>query len=84
IAAIADTFDALTSKRPYKDPYPPEVVYDIMKEERGEHFDPEILDICIANFDQFLEIRGKVGTFEGEAYQKFLFSERDRINGKID
>ncbi len=80
IVAIADTFDALTSKRPYKDPYPPEITYDILKEERGKHFDPEILDIFIANFDQFLEIRGKVGTFEGEANKNFMLSERDKTN----
>jgi putative two-component system response regulator len=83
IIAISDTFDALSSKRPYKDPYPPEVIYDSLKKERGEHFDPEILDIFITNFDQFLKIRGKVGTFEGEAYEKFLFSERDKIHNKI-
>jgi len=79
IVAIADTFDAITSKRPYKDPYPPEVTYDILKKERNEHFDPEILDIFIKNFDQFLEIRGNVGTFEGESFQNFILSERDRL-----
>ncbi|MBC8441085.1 MAG: response regulator [Deltaproteobacteria bacterium] len=80
ITALADTFDALTSKRPYKDPYPPEVVYDIMKKERGKHFDPDILDIFISNFDQFIEIRGKVGTFEGEAFQDYMLSERDQTS----
>lgn len=83
IVAIADTFDALTSRRPYKDPYPPEVTYDILKEERSEHFDPEILDIFINNFDQFLEIRGKVGTFKTEANQNFMLSKRDRANSEI-
>ena len=83
IISIADIFDALTSKRPYKDPYPPKVIYDILEKERGEHFDPEILDVFMDNFDQFLEIRGKTGTFEGEAYQKFLFSERDKIHNEI-
>jgi putative two-component system response regulator len=80
LVAIADTFDALTSKRPYKDPYPKEVVYDILKKERGEHFSPEILDVFIENFDQFFEIRGKVGLFEGDAYGNFILSERDRTD----
>jgi putative two-component system response regulator len=80
LVAIADTFDALTSKRPYKDPYPKEVVYGILKKERGEHFSPEILDVFIENFDQFFEIRGKVGLFEGDAYGNFILSERDRTD----
>jgi len=80
ITALADTFDALTSKRPYKNPYPPEVTYDILKKERGEHFDPEILDIFIAHFDEFIDIRGKVGTFEGDAFQNHMLSERDRTS----
>ena len=78
IVALADTFDALTSKRPYKDPYPPEVTFDIMKKERGKHFDPNFLDIFITNFDQFLEIRRKIGTFEGKTDQHFTLSERDQ------
>jgi len=80
ITALADTFDALTSKRPYKDPYPPEIVYDIMKKEREKHFDPDMLDIFISNFDQFIEIRGKVGTFNGEAFQDYMLSERDKTS----
>jgi putative two-component system response regulator len=79
MVALADTFDALTSKRPYKDPYPKEVVYDIMSKERGDHFDPEILDIFIDNFDQFFEVRGKVGTFESGVDETFKLSERDQV-----
>ena len=77
IVAIADTFDALTSKRPYKEPYPKEITLDILKKERGEQFDPAILDIFINNFNEFFEIRGKIGIFEGESFQDFILSERD-------
>ena len=49
IFAVADVFDALSSKRPYKDPIPYERVVAILLEGRGTHFDPEILD-------RFLEI----------------------------
>ncbi len=79
IVALADTFDALTSKRPYKDPYPKEVTYDILKKERSEHFDPEILDIFIDNYDELFDIRRKIGTFEGDAYETFILSERDQV-----
>ncbi len=81
IVAIADTFDALTSKRPYKDPYPPEVTYDILKKERGEHFDPDVLDLFIENFDQFLTIRGKIVPSGSELSHGFLLSERDQETG---
>lgn len=74
IVAITDTFDALASKRPYKDPYPFDIVYDILKKERGEHFDPDILDVFIENFDQFLEIRGAQDMLTPE----FTFSGRDK------
>ena len=80
ITAIADSFDALTSKRPYKDPYPPEVTLDILKKERGEHFDPDVLDVFVHSFDQFMEVRNKVNTADDSAYQNFLFSERDKQN----
>ena len=78
IVAIADVFDAITSKRPYKDPYPPEVALDILKKERGGHFDPEVLDIFVANFAKILEIRGEVGVVAGESFQDYVLSARDR------
>lgn len=83
IVAVSDTFDALTSKRPYKDPYPPEVVFDILKKERGEHFDPEILDCFVDNFDEFLAIRGRTIESNPEIVSQFMLSERDRDNGMM-
>ncbi len=82
IVAIADTFDALTSKRPYKDPYPAELTRDILIKERGEQFDPEILDIFIANFDSFINIRKKSGAYDEESLQTYVLSERDKIDIK--
>ena len=48
IFAIADVFDALTSKRPYKDPFPYEESIEIMREGRGTHFDPALVDTFIS------------------------------------
>lgn len=45
IFAIVDVFDALTSKRPYKDPYSYTETMDIMEAERSSHFDPKLLDV---------------------------------------
>ena len=45
IFAIADVFDALTSERPYKQPFSFEKAMAILEEGRGLHFDPELLDL---------------------------------------
>jgi HD-GYP domain-containing protein (c-di-GMP phosphodiesterase class II) len=45
IFAIVDVFDALTSKRPYKDPFSFAKTMEIMADGRASHFDPELLDI---------------------------------------
>ena len=43
ISAIADVFDALTSKRPYKEAFSLEKSYNIIKDSSGTHFDPVIV-----------------------------------------
>ena len=45
IFAIADVFDALTSKRPYKEAFPFDQTMTILEQGRGKHFDAELLDI---------------------------------------
>lgn len=59
IVAIADVFDALTSKRPYKDPFSLEKSYDIIKQGRGTHFDPEVVDAFFASEKELLDIKEK-------------------------
>lgn len=44
IFAIVDVFDALTSKRPYKDPFSFDKTMEILDSGRDTHFDPELLD----------------------------------------
>ena len=48
IAAIADVFDALTSERPYRAPLTDEAAIEVMRRERGTHFDPALLDLFLA------------------------------------
>ncbi|MBR6071589.1 MAG: HD domain-containing protein [Acholeplasmatales bacterium] len=47
IMAIADVFDALISKRCYKDAMPVEDAIEIIKKESGTHFDPKLVDVFI-------------------------------------
>ena len=57
ITAIADVFDALGHDRVYKKAWPLENILELFKTERGEHFDPQLIDIFIENLDEFLEIK---------------------------
>ncbi len=52
IVAVADVFDALTSRRPYKEAYDLNTAFAILIEGRGKHFDPEIIDLFIKNRDK--------------------------------
>ncbi|NNN05447.1 MAG: HD-GYP domain-containing protein [Elusimicrobia bacterium] len=47
IFAVADVFDALASRRPYKNPMGLDEVLRLMTAERGTHFDPEVLDAFV-------------------------------------
>ena len=56
LVALADVFDALISRRPYKQPFSPDEARDIIAEGRGVRFDPDVTDAFLANFDEFLAI----------------------------
>ena len=62
ITAIADVFDALTSRRPYKEPFSVEKSFAIIQESKRTHFDPDIVDAFFAVQDEILAIK--------EAYQE--------------
>ena len=51
--AVADVFDALTSKRCYKNAMPLEKAYQIIREESGTHFDPQVVDAFFAAMERF-------------------------------
>lgn len=63
IAAIADTFDAMTSKRSYRDPLPLEVVISEMERCKGTQFDPNMtntfLDILHNHYNEIEEIQAR-------------------------
>lgn len=59
VMALADVYDALNSKRCYKDPFPYEQVRSMILEERGEHFDPKVVDAFIRQEDVCLAVRRK-------------------------
>lgn len=57
IVAIGDVYDALSSKRPYKEPMSHEVSMKIIIEGRGSHFDPEVVDAFLERENEIIAIR---------------------------
>ncbi len=55
ITAVADVFDALSSKRPYKPAFPRQKCFAIMEEGRGKHFDPRVLDAFFSRADEIIK-----------------------------
>jgi putative two-component system response regulator len=63
VVAVADVFDALTTRRPYKEPMPLEVARDYLVENQGRQFDPACVEAFLSRWDEVLEIAaGQRGT----------------------
>ena len=56
LISIADVFDALISKRSYKEGLPAKKVYKIIVSESGHQFDPRVVEIFKKNFNELVEI----------------------------
>ena len=60
IVALADVYDALGTKRVYKEAFSEERIDKIIMEERGKHFDPELVDLYFTHKDSIIEIKGRL------------------------
>jgi len=67
ILAVADVWDALRSKRPYKEVWPVEECRAALEEKRGTHLDPQIVDIFLARLDEILVIEEKTAKAYSES-----------------
>lgn len=56
ISAVADVFDALLHRRCYKEPWPLNEVVTFFEEQRGEHFEPRLVDILLKELEVFKKI----------------------------
>ncbi len=54
ITALADVFGALESNRPYKRAWEFDKIVELIKNEKGKHFDPRLVDLFLENIDRFL------------------------------
>jgi putative two-component system response regulator len=59
LMAVADVFDALISRRVYKEPMPLAMARDIIGQGSGSHFDPGLVDAFMAGFDEIAEIANR-------------------------
>lgn len=59
ITAVADVYDALRSKRTYKESWQVKDVIDFFKEEKGKIFDPKLVDILLNHVDDIESMREK-------------------------
>lgn len=80
--AIVDVFDALTSRRPYKEPYPLEEAMHQLAEGRGRHFDPHLVGVfekIAAEMHAELASLGETGLHERlrEKVKKYFFDGND-------
>jgi HD-GYP domain-containing protein (c-di-GMP phosphodiesterase class II) len=60
LVAIADVFDALMSRRAYKDAWTPDQVREEMVRSKGTHFDPELVDLFLADFEEYCLIHSTI------------------------
>jgi response regulator RpfG family c-di-GMP phosphodiesterase len=54
--ALADVYDALVTKRVYKEAMPHEEAVKIILDGRGSHFDPDVVDAFLESAQEFREI----------------------------
>lgn len=64
ITAVADVFDALSSRRPYKPSFPRTKCLAILEEGRGTHFDPKVLDAFFACIDQIIAVQNELADLD--------------------
>jgi len=57
ICALVDVFDALTTKRPYKEPWPLEKALSFLQDGAGSHFDPDLVDVFMRNLPEIIRVK---------------------------
>ncbi len=78
IVALADVYDALTSKRPYKMPFPHERAREMIVAQTGKHFDPEVVEAFLHREQEFIGIRSQFPDTHIPEGRPFELPARDR------
>jgi PAS domain S-box-containing protein len=78
IVALADVYDALTSKRPYKMAFPHDRAREMILAQAGKHFDPEVVQAFVRREQEFVGIRKQFPDTHIPDGRPFELPERDR------
>jgi putative two-component system response regulator len=80
ITALADVFDALTHKRPYKEAWPIEKALEEIRQLKGTQFDPELTDLFLVLISKLRLEHGELDAYLGQAAMSSPFLQaRSRI-----
>lgn len=74
IVAVADVFDALSMRRPYKEPWPLERIMATLHEGAGRHFDPALVPLFASILPQVLQVKERWDARELEDAERFSTS----------
>jgi putative two-component system response regulator len=81
LMAVADVYDALISRRVYKESMPHEKAVAIMQAGRGTHFDPDIADAFVALQDEFQKIAARFADSDADMADKKI--QFERMSGSV-
>lgn len=76
LMAVADVYDALISRRVYKEPMPHEAALDVIADGSGRHFDPDIVAAFLEIHHEFREIAERFSDSDDEILQKEMEVEQ--------
>jgi len=77
ILAVADVFDALTTRRAFKEPYPVDVAVEIVRKGAGDRFDPDVVAAFLARRDELERVSVELATPAESNRPAFRISDRD-------
>lgn len=60
--ALSDVYDALRSKRVYKEAFSHEKTCELIQQGKGTHFDPGLVEIFLSSHDEFRELYDRLST----------------------
>lgn len=79
IVAICDVYDALTSTRPYREPHPEQRALEILEDECGKHFDPEVYAAFTEALPAIQSVRGRFCDKTAAADFEETWDEQDLV-----
>jgi hemerythrin-like metal-binding protein len=79
IFAVCDVYDALRAKRPYKEGLPHDDTLEIIRGQRGRHFDPDMVDALLECRDEFYEIFESYKFFDDTYGRTLQLRSRDAM-----